>query len=276
VTGRGPSVPRTPPGTLAGMRTVHVVGIGAGDPRQLTLQAVQTLESVDVVLLLNKRGRADELTDLRADIAARFAPRARVVRRDDAYRPRGTTEEARYLATTEAWRDERVLLYEELITAEVPEGGSVALLAWGDPGIYDGTVDAVARIVERGVLALDWTVVPGVGAPAALTAAHRKTMTRTGRPVVVTPARQVIAGTPTDDADLVVMLDGNAHHATADLPDDAEVFWGAYLGTPDETLIAGRLGEVRQRILATRADLRERKGWIMDTYLVRLPDGPVT
>ena len=254
------------------MRTVHVVGIGAGDPRQMTLQAVETLGSVDVVLLLSKRGRADELTDMRAELAARFAPQARVVRREDAYRPRGTTEETRYLATTEAWRDERLSLYEELIATEVPDGGSVALLAWGDPGIYDGTVDTVARIVERGELSLDWTVVPGVGAPAALTAAHRTTMTRTGRPVVVTPARQVTAGTPAEDADLVVMLDGNAHHAAEDLPDDAEVFWGAYLGTPDEALIAGRLGEVRERILATRAELRERKGWIMDTYLVRLPE----
>ena len=253
------------------MRTVHVVGIGAGDPRQLTLQAVEVLGTVDVVLLLSKRGRADELTDLRAEIAARFAPRARVVRREDAYRPRGTTEEARYLATTGAWRDERLVLYAALISDEVPDGGSVALLAWGDPGIYDGTVDIVARLVGAGTLDLEWSVIPGVGAPAALTAAHRTTMTRTGRPVVVTPARQVSAGTPAEDADLVVMLDGHTHHATEDLPDDAEVFWGAYLGTPDEALVAGRLGDVREEILTRRAELRESKGWIMDTYLVRLP-----
>ena len=255
------------------MRTVHVVGIGAGDPRQLTLQAVEVLGAVDVVLLLSKRGRADELTDLRAELAARFAPRARVVRREDAHRPRGTAEETRYLATTGAWRDERLALYEELIAGEVPDGGSVALLAWGDPGIYDGTVDVVARLVEAGRLDLEWSVIPGIGAPSALAAAHRTTLTRTGRPVVITPARQVGAGTPARDADLVVMLDGHSQHGVEDLPDDAEVYWGAYLGTPDEVLVAGRLGDVRERILAVRAELRERKGWIMDTYLVRLPGG---
>jgi precorrin-6A synthase len=253
------------------MRTVHVVGIGAGSPGHLTLDAVETLGSVDVVLLLAKRGAADELTDARAALADRFAPQAKVVRRQDAHRERGTTDQNRYLATTASWRDERVALYEELIATEVPDGGSVALLAWGDPGIYDGTVDTVERIAERGHVAITWTVVPGISAPAALTAAHRVTMTRTGRPVAVTPARQVIAGTPTDHADLVVMLDGADAHGVDAAPDDATVYWGAYLGTPDEALVSGRVGDVRDEILRTRAALRERKGWIMDTYLLRLP-----
>lgn len=47
------------------------------------------------------------------------------------------------------------------------------------------------------------------------------------------------------------------------------VFWGAYLGTPDEVLIAGLLGEVAAEITRTRAELRDRHGWIMDTYLLR-------
>ena len=47
------------------------------------------------------------------------------------------------------------------------------------------------------------------------------------------------------------------------------VFWGAYLSTPDETLISGPLAEVADQITATRAELRERHGWIMDTYLLR-------
>jgi precorrin-6A synthase len=250
-------------------RTVHVVGIGAGSPGHLTLDAVEALRSVDVVLLLHKRGAADELTDSRTAIAERFAPQARIVRRQDAHRERGTTEEGRYLQTTQEWRDERLALYEELLSTEVPDGGSVALLAWGDPGIYDGTVDTVERIVERGNVAVEWTVIPGISAPAALTAAHRVTMTRTGRPAVVTPARQVIAGTPAERADLVVMLDGADQHGVDAVDDDATVYWGAYLGTSDETLISGRLGDVRDEILSTRAELRERKGWIMDTYLVR-------
>ena len=47
------------------------------------------------------------------------------------------------------------------------------------------------------------------------------------------------------------------------------IWWGAYLGMPQEALIAGPLGEVSERILTTRAELRARHGWIMDIYLLR-------
>ncbi len=44
---------------------------------------------------------------------------------------------------------------------------------------------------------------------------------------------------------------------------------GAYLGLPDEVLISGKLREVEDEIVRVRAELRERKGWIMDIYLIR-------
>ncbi|NUR99455.1 MAG: precorrin-6A synthase (deacetylating), partial [Kribbellaceae bacterium] len=48
----------------------------------------------------------------------------------------------------------------------------------------------------------------------------------------------------------------------------------AYLGTPDELLISGPLHEVAPEIEKLRAEARERKGWIMDTYLLRRPGRP--
>ncbi|MGA9662920.1 MAG: precorrin-6A synthase (deacetylating), partial [Pseudomonas alloputida] len=47
------------------------------------------------------------------------------------------------------------------------------------------------------------------------------------------------------------------------------IYWGAYLGTEDEVLIAGPLQAVKARILEVRERERARKGWIMDTYLLR-------
>ena len=52
-------------------------------------------------------------------------------------------------------------------------------------------------------------------------------------------------------------------------PDGVEIFWGAYLGTPDELLVAGPLAEAAPKIEEIRAEARRRKGWIMDTYLLR-------
>jgi precorrin-6A synthase len=55
--------------------------------------------------------------------------------------------------------------------------------------------------------------------------------------------------------------------------ENIEIFWGAYLGTPDEILISGPLSQVAGRIAEARSEARQRKGWIMDTYLLRRPSG---
>ena len=65
----------------------------------------------------------------------------------------------------------------------------------------------------------------------------------------------------------VVMLDGEC--AFLQCGPETRIWWGAYLGTPDEVLMAGTVGEVGEDIAAVRAAARERHGWIMDTYLLR-------
>ena len=104
---------------------------------------------------------------------------------------------------------------------------------------------------------------------SALAAGHRTGLNRVGRPFQVTTGRRLAEGWPAGVADVVVMLD--AHCVFADLPDvdDVDIFWGAYLGTPDEILISGPVREVADEIRRVRREARERKGWIMDTYLLR-------
>ena len=50
------------------------------------------------------------------------------------------------------------------------------------------------------------------------------------------------------------------------------IYWGAYLGTEDEVLISGTIGECGETIAEVRAAARTRKGWIFDTYLLRRLD----
>jgi hypothetical protein len=66
----------------------------------------------------------------------------------------------------------------------------------------------------------------------------------------------------------VVMLDADCSFRHLD-GDGLEIHWGAYLGMDDEILVSGRLDEVGPEIERLRADARERKGWIMDAYLLR-------
>ena len=51
-----------------------------------------------------------------------------------------------------------------------------------------------------------------------------------------------------------------------------EIYWGAYLGTPDEILISGKLKDVAGEIHRRRTEARQKHGWIMDTYLIRKTD----
>ena len=90
-----------------------------------------------------------------------------------------------------------------------------------------------------------------------------------GAPFMVTTGRQLReAGWPPGTDTAVVMLDG--HCAFQGLPGEAyDIWWGAFLGMPQQLLIHGRLAEVAQRIVETRAQARAEHGWIMDIYLLR-------
>lgn len=64
------------------------------------------------------------------------------------------------------------------------------------------------------------------------------------------------------------MLDGEQAFSKINDP-EAEIFWGAYLGTENEVIRSGRLGDIADDILRLRAEERQRHGWIMDIYLLR-------
>ena len=64
------------------------------------------------------------------------------------------------------------------------------------------------------------------------------------------------------------MLDGQC--AFKHLTDaDIEIYWAAYLGMPDEITASGRIGDCADDIERRRTEARNRKGWIMDTYLLK-------
>jgi precorrin-6A synthase len=135
--------------------------------------------------------------------------------------------------------------------------------------LYDGTLNLLRNIADRADHKIEIVSIPGISSVAALAAAHGLILNRVGTPVLITTGRRIAEqGMPGDVDDVVVMLDGRS--AFAGLPDlDLEIFWGAYLGTPDELLVAGDLQRVKDEIRAQRAEARARKGWIMDIYLLR-------
>ncbi len=114
-------------------------------------------------------------------------------------------------------------------------------------------------------------VIPGISAPQALAAQHQVTLNRVGEAITITTGRRVGEGEADALSSAVVMLD-NHQVFQRFAPTEAEIFWGAYLGTADEILVAGPVKDVMAEIDAKRSEAQARHGWIMDTYMIRKPE----
>ncbi len=250
------------------MRRLLLIGVGAGDPDHVTVQAVGALNAFDVLFVVVKDAGTQELVELRRRIVERHrtAGAYRTVELDDP--PRPWRQAADYREAVERWRTERVAQWERALREHLADGVTGAFLVWGDPGLYESTLAVVQEIAVRGAVAFEYEVIPGISSVHALTARHRIALNRVGRAVQITPARLLSEGMPSNVDDVVVMLDAHATFAT--IPSAAiDIYWGAYLGTPDELLRSGPLAEMAPEIVRVRDAAKARKGWMFDIYLLR-------
>ncbi|MCO7527809.1 precorrin-6A synthase (deacetylating) [Pseudomonas asiatica] len=246
------------------MKDLLLIGIGPGDPRQVTYEAVDALRQTSVFFVLDKGGDKDELLRLRKAILQRYRPEGgyRLVQVADPARD-GQADD--YLGAVQDWHRQRAALYAQLIEQEIGDGQTGAFLLWGEPTLYDSTLRILGLVRERGV-ALRLQVIPGISSVQALAARHQVPLNRIGEPLTVLPGRRLAGQGQIDN--VLVMLDGQCAFARLDDP-ALMIYWGAYLGTADEVLIAGPLQTVKAQILEVRERERARKGWIMDSYLLR-------
>lgn len=247
------------------MRTILVVGVGAGNPEHITIQAINALNRADVLFIPLKGEEKAELAELRREMIRRHvtAP-VRVVEFELPVRDAANPS---YVGGVADWHDAIARLYDRLMAAELGDSGTGALLVWGDPSLYDSTLRILERVRGLGAeFALE--VIPGVSSLHALTAAHAIPLNRVGEPVLLTTGRRL---GETSDMDAAVLLDGRLAFRDLDGA-DWDIYWGAYLGTADEILVAGRLADVAAEIEVKRAEARARHGWIMDIYLLRRRD----
>lgn len=249
------------------MRKLKLIGIGAGNPDYITIQAIKALQQVDVVFVTDKGTDTADLLRARKEVCERHmqAKRYRTIEIQDPERDRTATA---YKSAVAQWHEKRAALYEQAIQEQLSDTECGAFLVWGDPSLYDSTLRIIDQVAARGTVDFECEIIPGIMSIQALAARHKISLNEVGEPVHITTGRR-LAGSKCDvGANVVVMLDGEcAFKALA--TEDMEIFWGAYLGTADEILLAGRLDELSQRIESVRTQARERKGWIMDTYLLR-------
>ncbi|RWH76146.1 MAG: precorrin-6A synthase (deacetylating) [Mesorhizobium sp.] len=255
------------------MRKLLVIGIGAGNPDHMTVQAIDGLNRADVLFIPDKGEKKNDLAELRRRICDQFVtnPGSRRVEFDVPVRAEPAPS---YRSTVDDWHEAIAAIYESLIRDELSQDGCGAFLIWGDPSLYDSALRILERVRMRGNVEFELEVIPGITAVQALAAGHKMALNRIGDAIQITTGRRLTEeGLPDTAGSTIVMLDGKCAFNT--LGDkDLLIHWGAYLGTPDEILISGRLGDVGDEIVRTREEARRKKGWIMDTYLLRKPGEP--
>ncbi|MBZ8134521.1 precorrin-6A synthase (deacetylating) [Afifella sp. IM 167] len=251
------------------MKRILLIGLGAGDPSGMTLQAIEAIRAAEVFFLMEKEGEG------KSDLIAFRQAALKRARGDGGYRlvsavsPERPSGGPDYRAGIEWWRGERRRIFREMIETELSGDGTGAFLIVGDPSLYDGTVEILHELTAEG-LRFEFEVVPGITSLQLLAAGHRIALNRIGEDIRVMTARQLSAAALKDVTNALVMLDGRAafrRFAGTDL----HIWWGAYLGMPEEILVAGPLREKAEEIAAIIERERARRGWIMDTYLLRRP-----
>jgi precorrin-6A synthase len=248
------------------MRKILIIGIGAGNPDYMTVQAINALNQADVFFIPDKGAEKAALRQLREEICERFIKDTKY-RTVDVKTPQRVASDAGYRASVEDWHAQLEANYEGLFMEHLSEGECGAFLVWGDPTLYDSTLRIIEKVRSKGLM-LEYEVIPGISAIQALAAQHRIALNRIGEPVLITTGRRIAEGFPNDVDDVVVVLDGQQAFKRV-ASSDLDIYWGAYLGTEDEILVSGKLTDVLDDIERIRSKAREEKGWIMDTYLLR-------
>jgi precorrin-6A synthase len=246
------------------MPTLSLIGIGCGDPEQLTLAAIRAINEADLILIPRKGPEKFDLAELRRRICADVLTndKTRVVEFDVPMRDAGEED---YRKGVVEWHEAVAATWSREIANHLGSEGRVALLIWGDPSLYDSSLRIAARLEPRPGI----EVVPGVTSIQALCAAHALPVNDVGEPFLVTTGRRLREdGWPSGVDTVAVLLDGGAAFRFLE-PKGLHIWWGAYLGMPNQILITGELAEVGSSIVAARAHARDKHGWIMDSYILK-------
>ncbi|RRD05755.1 precorrin-6A synthase (deacetylating) [Arachnia propionica] len=246
---------------------VNIIGIGAGNPAHLSLEAIEAMREVDVFLVADKgEVKSDLVASRRALCEAHLDPGSHrfVAVADPVRGPDAERDKEQYEAGVADWHAARAKGYVEVMR-ELPADAVVGFLVWGDPAFYDSTIRIVERIGE--LIDVEPHVVPGITAFQALAAAHGIVLHEVGGPVHITTGRRLVDQWHPDLGMTVVMLDGHLKvQQLVQRAGRARIWWGANLGLPSQQLRSGVLSEVIDDIIATRARVRAEHGWVMDVY----------
>jgi precorrin-6A synthase len=241
-------------------KKVYIIGIGPGDPKYLTLEAYEIIKKAKNFIIPLKKGPKEELTKIREKVIE-FCKQSdtnyRIIKVEFPERKKGGV----YKLEVERWRTEKASILAKVLK-DVDEA---CFLVLGDPSLYDGHIEIFKEVSKN--LPMEIEVIPGISTINLLSAKHKISLTKVAESLLITTPRP-LRKQKEISRNTIVFLD---NYETFKLfKDDSElmIYWGAYLGTEKEVLFNGKLSEWWQELVELRRKLKEKYGYIMETYLL--------
>ncbi|MCL0066526.1 precorrin-6A synthase (deacetylating) [Thermodesulfovibrionales bacterium] len=254
------------------MKKIYLIGVGPGNPDYLTVKAINTMKKVDVFFFLKKKEEREDkdLIKIRREILEKYLNRGtyRIVTANIPERKKGESYEEK----VKTWRQQKAEIITDLIKGKMNDGESGALLVWGDPSLYDGNLEILQNILKRGAVNFEYETVAGITSVQVLAERHKIPLNRIGETITITTGRRLKKCSPSEVINTVVLLD--SYSAFRHFKDTGiDIYWGGYLGTDDEILLSGKLKDIIEDLKKTKKEAKKKKGWLMDTYILRQPEG---
>lgn len=239
---------------------VYLIGMGPGDVKYLTLEAVEIIRKLKLFLIPAKFGKKELLTLKRKEIISQIKKQEdfRFLEIPFPERKKGGI----YEEEVKKWRKEKAQILREVLRKESER--EVGFLVWGDPSLYDGHLEIFKEVQKD--LGFSLEVIPGISAFQILSAKHQISLTEIAGTLTFTTPKG-LKKMNFIDHHVVVFLDNYESYKNL-FSQELKIYWGAYLGTPEEVLFSGNLKEILPQLIELRRNLRKKRGFIMETYLL--------
>lgn len=185
-----------------GTGTLHVLGMGPGDPELLTVRAVRLLAAAPVVAYFAKRGRQGHARTIAGPY---LAPGAEQLRFEYPYTTEIPVDDPRYEPALTGFYERSAATVALFLDA----GQDVALLCEGDPFFFGSAMHLFDRLTPR----FPVTVTPGITAMSGCWSAAQAPMTHGDDVLTVLPGtmarRELATRLQSTDAAVIMKVGSN-------------------------------------------------------------------
>lgn len=221
------------------------------------------IEKLTLFLVPDKKGAKEELTKMRSTLIEKIKGKNNF---EILYIPFPERKKGiHYKEKVKEWRLTKAKILKNVLMALDKE--EAGFLIWGDPAIYDGHIEILKEIEKD--LPIEWELIPGISAFQVLSAKCKISLTELATPLTFHTPRTLRKLNSIDHPTVVFLDNYETYKKFLSDKRPLKIYWGAYVGTPKEIFIEGKLERVSDKISILRKEFKEKNGYLMEIYFLK-------